>query len=390
MRKRRRRLYGRVFKRVGGPGWLVQFIPPNGGKAPSGRTRYLTRAVASRTEGEALLREVRKAQLTGTLASPTAAPPECDLSVSEAIDGYLESRRGAGCAESTIAIYGYSAKAIGRNGLGRKLVKDVTVADVERYLTWRRTHVWRTKSRTETSPAKAVPARGKKASASTVARDRELLAASFNRLIRLGQIETNVVAKVPKPKKPTRTKPVLSKTEIRRLVEACDKYLRPLVLAGLFTGARRGELFRMVWGDINFEAKTIVVTRSKTGNSSLLPLAPPLAAELQRVKTERENKRERPVSDDAPIFLSRYGRVYRCIRGGWMAAMKRAGLDKKKGVTPHILRHCFAIHFLGVPGAAVSDLQEALGHSSLKTTSIYAQMADERMRQTVSGLDFGF
>jgi integrase len=261
---------------------------------------------------------------------------------------------------------------------------------VEAFLNWRRSHIWRTKSRTETSPATAVPARGRKASASTIGRDRELLCAAFNRLLRLGELEANPVAKVPKPRKPTRTKPVLSKTEIRRLVESCDKYLRPLVLAGLFTGARKGELLRMVWGDVSFEQKTIAVTRSKTGNASLLPLAPLLAAELQRVKQEREEKRRRPVPDDEPIFLSRYGRVYRCIRGGWMAAMKRAGLDRKKGVTPHILRHCFAVHYLGVPGAAVTDLQEALGHSSLKTTSIYAQMADERMRKTVSGLDFGF
>ncbi len=75
-KRRRRRSYGRVFKRVDGPGWLVQFLHPDGGKTPSGRTRYLTRAVESKREGEALLKEIRRAQLSGSLASPTVAPPE--------------------------------------------------------------------------------------------------------------------------------------------------------------------------------------------------------------------------------------------------------------------------------------------------------------------------
>ncbi len=151
-KRRRRRPYGRVFRRVGGPGWLVQFPDPSGRKTSSGRRAYVTRAVASRAEGEQLLREVRKAQLTGTLTSPTAAAPECDLSVVECIDAYLESRRGAGCAESTIQIYGFSRTAISRNGLGRKLVKDVKVSDIELYLNWRQSHTWRTKSRTDFQP----------------------------------------------------------------------------------------------------------------------------------------------------------------------------------------------------------------------------------------------
>ncbi len=111
-KRRRRRSYGRVFKRVGGPGWLVQFPDPSGRKVPSGRTAYVTRAVASRAEGEQLLREVRKAQLTGTLASPTASPSECDLSVVECIDAYVEAKKGAGLADSTAQIYGYSRTAI--------------------------------------------------------------------------------------------------------------------------------------------------------------------------------------------------------------------------------------------------------------------------------------
>ena len=39
-------------------------------------------------------------------------------------------------------------------------------------------------------------------------------------------------------------------------------------------------------------------------------------------------------------------------------------------------------------GAAVTDLQALLGHSSLQTTSIYATMVDRRTRASVEALDF--
>lgn len=51
------------------------------------------------------------------------------------------------------------------------------------------------------------------------------------------------------------------------------------------------------------------------------------------------------------------------------------------------MRHSFACHFLE-NGAAVTDLQALLGHSSLQTTSIYATMVDRRTRASVEALDF--
>ena len=80
-RKRRRRPYGRVFRRPGGPGWLVQFPDPSGRKAPSGRTAYVTRSFETKAEGEALLREIRKEVLKGTLARPAAEPEISDMTV---------------------------------------------------------------------------------------------------------------------------------------------------------------------------------------------------------------------------------------------------------------------------------------------------------------------
>ena len=187
-RKKRRRQFGTVLRRPGGPGWIAQFPDPSGRRKPSGRTAVLTRSVASKAEGEALLRELRKAALNGSLALPQPEQEITEVTVLEAIDGHVSSMRAAGRKESSITMIGYSRKAIERHGIGNKRVADLTVADVEQYLGWRRTHVWKT-TRRPGEPPTARLVRGAKASGATVGRDREVLCSALNRLVRMEVIE---------------------------------------------------------------------------------------------------------------------------------------------------------------------------------------------------------
>ncbi len=59
----------------------------------------------------------------------------------------------------------------------------------------------------------------------------------------------------------------LSVAEARRLVNACDEEFRPWVRAALETGARYGELARLVVTDFNPDGGTISVRKSKTGKA---------------------------------------------------------------------------------------------------------------------------
>lgn len=57
-----------------------------------------------------------------------------------------------------------------------------------------------------------------------------------------------------------------------------------LVLMALTTGARRGELEKLTWRDIDFAQKTATLSKTKNGKPRLLPLVPPVVEELMRFR----------------------------------------------------------------------------------------------------------
>ena len=65
-------------------------------------------------------------------------------------------------------------------------------------------------------------------------------------------------------------------------------------------------------------------------------------------------------------------------------ASRRAGLTKH--VTPHVLRHAYAVHLLEA-GTDIRKIQLLLGHRSLSTTALYLRLATTTVCATTSPLD---
>jgi len=382
-RGRRRRPWGAVFRRPGGPGWLCRFPNPNGRRTPNGRTAYVTRSVESRTDGEELLKAMREAILKGQYAPAAPEPKTCESALIECIDEYLEAKKAEGKAPSGIRRYEVSRSAIAKWPDAKKRVVDLQPRDLESFLGWRRTRRWNALN-PRGKPGTVIERTDAAVSNSTVGRDLSLIAAALNRLVRLGLLEKSPLARVRRPKEVQRKRPVLTREEIGNLLGACSEPLRILVLAAWLTGQRPSEIKAIRWGDLNFEDKTISIFRKKVGNADTIPMHPRLAEEFLALKVRRAQDGKRIVADDEYVFLSARGRPFWDYRTPWFRALRDAGLDRRPGLTFYSLRHSFATAFLS--HGAPSDLQALLGHASYLTTERYVRAVSGRARAGVEAL----
>jgi hypothetical protein len=130
---------------------------------------------------------------------------------------------------------------------------------------------------------------------------------------------------------------VLSKAEVARLILACDPQLRPLVLAALFTGCRRGELLSLRWRDVSFDRMKLSVVREKDRSADELDLHPVLKEELEQV---RDRRKENKGPGDF-VFLNRYDEQWKDVRRAWGRALTQAKLGDRPGsrvprAAPHV------------------------------------------------------
>ncbi len=87
------------------------------------------------------------------------------------------------------------------------------------------------------------------------------------------------------------------------------------------------------------------------------------------------------------LFISRQtGKplTNRCVESAMEKAVKKAGINRK--AMPHTLRHSFATHLMN-NGVDLVIIQVLMGHSNVKTTSIYLHVKDYQTLNIISPLD---
>ena len=73
------------------------------------------------------------------------------------------------------------------------------------------------------------------------------------------------------------------------------------------------------------------------------------------------------------------------FRGGFKKSLARAGIND---ITIHTLRHTFASH-LANSGTPLLTIKDLLGHTDIKTTTIYAHLSNEHLQNAVRLMDYG-
>ena len=150
-----------------------------------------------------------------------------------------------------------------------------------------------------------------------------------------------------------------------------DKAMMELLYA---TGMRVSELIDLDVSDVDLELATVKCGSGKNGR--IVPVYP-AASEADYLR------KSRPVlvgiQEQTALFVNVSGT--RMSRQGFWKILKyyqvRAGIEKE--ITPHTLRHSFAVHLLE-NGADLGVLQELMGHSDISSTQKYTQMVSQKIQ----------
>lgn len=178
---------------------------------------------------------------------------------------------------------------------------------------------------------------------------------------------------------------VLTREEAERLVRfASEPMWRDMIVCGLNTGMRLGELCALAWEDINLATRTLTVRHSlvegvmdspKNNRIRIIPLT----SELYRLLIQRPIKK-------GLVFAHPDGGHLRKSSWPWKAlrrACKAAGL---RPIGWHALRHTFASELVR-RGAPIRAVQLLMGHATVQMTERYSHLAPSALQETISLLE---
>lgn len=169
----------------------------------------------------------------------------------------------------------------------------------------------------------------------------------------------------------------LTPEQLARLLEAIGQdanvQAANFMKLALFTGMRRGELFRLQWQDVDFERGFIHIRYPKGGQDQKIPLNEPARALLL----------SHPRTDSPFIFPGRDGGQRVDINKQVNRIKKVAGLPKDFRAL-HGLRHVYASMLASSGQVDLYTLQKLLTHKSSAMTMRYAHLRDEALRNAAN------
>jgi integrase len=189
----------------------------------------------------------------------------------------------------------------------------------------------------------------------------------------------------------------LADEEMTRLLDAAEPRWRSMMLVGLRTGLRIGELRGLQWGDVDLERRTLHVRRTDPGRRALDATPPkgnrdrtvPLTVESAAALAAMRPAKARADDWVWPALLKRGTETRsraRSEKGCWHALNRAARAAKLADVGWHTLRHTYASHLV-MRGIPIRLVQAWLGHASVKETEKYAHLYPDHGHDAASLLD---
>lgn len=227
----------------------------------------------------------------------------------------------------------------------------------------------------------------------------KILRSAFATARREGLIDDNPAERVTvlKRQKDFERRP-FTLPELKRLIEVADDEWRGIILFGLYTGQRLGDIAALTWSNLDLDRQEIRLVTEKTGRRQILPLAAPLLRHIESL----------PAGDNpnAPLFSRAYAVLQRQGRAGNLSnqfhkilvaagfADKRSHHSTGKGrntsraqneISFHSLRHT-ATSLLKNAGVSDAVARDLIGHDSPAVSASYTHIDMDAKRRAIDKL----
>lgn len=231
------------------------------------------------------------------------------------------------------------------------------------------------------SYTKHLSSKGK--SVATVTRSLASLKSFYTYMLGAGHVALNPARGIAPAKVERKLPQILTSKEVELFLEqpdpadakGCrDKAMLELLYA---TGIRASELINLNIQDLNLRSGVLYCRGSKGVRS--IPVYPSAVVAVSDYIYRMRGLITGPESGNALFVNLNGGRLTR--QGFWKIVKgyaTEAGITKE--ITPHTLRHSFALHLLE-NGASVKDIQTMMGHADISSTQVYVQLLDSHVKQ---------
>jgi integrase/recombinase XerD len=185
---------------------------------------------------------------------------------------------------------------------------------------------------------------------------------------------------VERPKKPKILPHVLSKEEVKAILQAHKNIKHRTMLSLIYAcGLRRSELLNLKLADVDSKRGLLRINQAKGAKDRLVPISEK-TVEMLREYYKTEKPKMYLFEGEKPSHPYSEGSLQKVLK----SAIQKAKI--KKPVTLHWLRHSYATHLLE-SGTDLRYIQELLGHNSSKTTEIYTHVSQKSLQKVRSPFD---
>jgi len=193
-------------------------------------------------------------------------------------------------------------------------------------------------------------------------------------------LKKDLTSGIKRPKRERKNPVVLSKKEVKLLIEVLNTKKSKLMISFMYAcGMRVSELINLKINDLDFNEKIGHIKQAKGRKDRIFNIPEFLFLDLKKqVEKQKEINGEY-------LFTGPKGKLSsRNLQKIVSSATKRAEI--KKDAHCHTLRHSFATHLLE-DGIDIRIIQELLGHSDISTTQIYSHVSSAMLKKIKSPID---